>query len=119
MDDLEAGLSDRPAAWHRIVGERTSAAHMVVKYRSSPSFSSHKKPIEMSAAWAKLETHVVDGVFPLRRCIGSSDHSGVFLTDSGNHAPSTVALKLVRFVPAEADMQLSRWLAAADLRILT
>ena len=69
----------------------------------------------MSAAWANLETHVVDGVFPLLRCVGSSDHSGVFLTHSANHAPSAVALKLVHFVPAEADAQLSRWLAAADL----
>src|SRR4051812_28730624 len=69
----------------------------------------------MSAAWEKLETHVVDGVFPLQRCVGSSDYSGVFLTHSATHAPSAVALKLVRFVPTEADAQLSRWLAAADL----
>jgi TonB family protein len=69
----------------------------------------------MSAGWAELETHVVNRAFLLRRCVGSSDHSGVFLTQSANHAPSTVALKLIPFDPDSADAQLSRWRATVDL----
>jgi TonB family protein len=69
----------------------------------------------MSAGWAELETHVVNGAFPLHRCVGSSDHSGVFLTQSANHAPSAVALKLIPFVPDSAHTQLSRWRAAVNL----
>jgi TonB family protein len=69
----------------------------------------------MSAAWTDLEGHAVNGVFPLRRCIASSEYSGVFITESAKHAPSAVALKLVRIDPTFADAQLSRWVAAADL----
>lgn len=69
----------------------------------------------MSAIWTTLEGHVVNGVLPLHRCIASSDHSGVFVTESAMHAPSAFALKLVRIDPPFADAQLSRWAAAADL----
>lgn len=70
----------------------------------------------MSTGWAKLETHVVNGVFPLQRCIGSSDRSGVFLTQSAKFSSPTLALKLVRFATSgTAGAQLSRWRAAADL----
>jgi TonB family protein len=69
----------------------------------------------MSAGWAKLETHLVNGAFSLKRCVGSSERSGVFLTQSAKHAPSTVALKLIHFDPGSADAQLSRWRSAVDL----
>jgi hypothetical protein len=69
----------------------------------------------MSEAWATLEGHVVNGVFPLRRYLGSSDHSGVFLTEFAGREPSEVALKLVRATPSLADSQLSRWLTASGL----
>jgi TonB family protein len=69
----------------------------------------------MSAVWAKLETHVVNGAYPLQHCVGSTDHSGVFLTQSTSHAPSAVALKLIRFDPDSAQLQLARWQAAAQL----
>ena len=35
----------------------------------------------MSEVWSKWQGHVVNDTFPLRRYLGSSDHSGVFLTD--------------------------------------
>jgi len=67
--------------------------------------------------WAALEGHAVNGVFPLRRHLGSSDHSGVFLTEFAGREPSEVALKLVAApaTPTLADSQLSRWLAASRL----
>ncbi len=69
----------------------------------------------MRAAWAKLETHTVNGAFPLQRCVGSTEHSGVFLTQSTPHAPSAAALKVVPFDPRTAEAQLSRWRAAIEL----
>jgi TonB family protein len=69
----------------------------------------------MSAVWTNLEGQAVNGVLPLHRCIASSDHSAVFITESAMHAPSAVALKLVRINPLLADAQVSRWIAAADL----
>jgi TonB family protein len=69
----------------------------------------------MSAVWTNLEGLAVNGVLPLHRCIASSDHGAVFITESAMHAPSAVALKLVRVDPLFADAQVSRWIAAADL----
>jgi hypothetical protein len=69
----------------------------------------------MSAQWAKLETLVVDGAFTLQRCIGSTDHSGVFLARSAQHAPADVALKLIPLDPKTAQAQLARWQSAARL----
>ncbi len=69
----------------------------------------------MNAAWAKLETHVVNGAFSLQRCVGGTAHSGVFLTQSTPHAPSAVALKLIPFDPDSAQARLARWRAAAGL----
>ncbi len=69
----------------------------------------------MREAWAALEGHAVNGVFPLRRYLGSSDHSGVFLSEFKSGAPSQVALKLVPAAGTLADSQLSLWFAASVL----
>jgi TonB family protein len=69
----------------------------------------------VSGVWASLEGHVVNGVFPLHRLLGSSDHSGVFLTEFAKRTPSDVAIKLVPVISTPAELQLSRWLTAAEL----
>lgn len=69
----------------------------------------------MGNVWAKLEGHVVNGVFPLLRYLGASNHSVVFLTESARLGRSELALKLVPSVPALADLQLARWRASAAL----
>ena len=69
----------------------------------------------MNAIWSTLESRVVNGTFPLQRCVGSTDRSGVFLTQSTPHAPSAVALKLVPYEPATAAAQLARWQTAVFL----
>ncbi|HEV7715065.1 MAG TPA: protein kinase [Steroidobacteraceae bacterium] len=69
----------------------------------------------MSEAWAKLEGHAVNGVFPLLRHVGGSNHSVVFRTESAKFARAELALKLVSSVPALAQLQLARWRASAAL----
>jgi serine/threonine-protein kinase len=69
----------------------------------------------MSEVWTKWEGQVVDGVFPLRRCLGVSDHSGVFLTEDPTHNLPNAALKLVPAIPTLAELQLAHWNAAASL----
>ncbi len=69
----------------------------------------------MNEAWAKLEGHAVNGVFPLLRYLGGSNHSVVFLTESAKLARPELALKLVPAVPALAQLQLARWRASAAL----
>jgi serine/threonine-protein kinase len=61
-----------------------------------------------SEVWTRLQGHVVNGVFPLGRYLGCSDHSGVFLTRSAGH-PAEVAIKLVPTNRALAESQLPRW----------
>jgi serine/threonine protein kinase len=69
----------------------------------------------MSDVWAKLEGHAINGVFPLLRYLGRSNHSVVFLTESTQPARSELALKLVPAAPALAQLQLARWRASAAL----
>ena len=69
----------------------------------------------MSAVWTRWQGHVIDGAFPLRRCLGCSDHSGVFLTEFTAREPSEVALKLVPTTSTPGESQLSDWNRAAGL----
>src|SRR5437016_4290285 len=73
------------------------------------------EPIEtMSEAWARWEGSLI-GAFPLRRYLGSSDHSGVFLTEIEGREPSQVALKVVPALATLVESQLSNWNDAANL----
>jgi len=60
--------------------------------------------------WKAWEGRVVAGKFPLRRWLGGSDHSAVFLTELGARKAA------IKFVAAKVsdDKQLSRWRAAAQ-----
>ena len=68
-----------------------------------------------SEIWTRWEGQPVNGAFPLRRCLGSSDHSGVFLTEYAERNLPNVALKLVPAIPTLAESQLSHWSVAARL----
>lgn len=68
----------------------------------------------MTEEWKRWEGQVVDGKFHLRRYLGGSDHSIVFLTEVGNERQK-VAIKLVPADPESAELQLSRWQRAEKL----
>jgi TonB family protein len=68
-----------------------------------------------AGVWKTWEGRTVDGKFPLRRCLGGSEHSAVFLTERPGKASEKAAIKLIAVDAAEADRQLSRWRAAALL----
>lgn len=67
----------------------------------------------MIEVWAKWEGDVINGAFPLRRFLGSSDHSGVFLTECKAQHFSNAAIKIVPADPALTEAQLSLWRTAA------
>jgi hypothetical protein len=70
----------------------------------------------MTEDWTKWESLVVNGVFPLRRFLGKSDHGVVFLTEDGSqHPPANAAIKLLPADPKLAQEQLALWRAAAAL----
>jgi hypothetical protein len=68
----------------------------------------------MSEAWTSWQGHIINGVFPLGRYLGCSDHSGVFLTKSPAH-PVELAIKLVPTSRELAESQLPRWKRAGGL----
>ena len=69
----------------------------------------------MSDAWTSWQGHVINGAFRLRRFLGSSDHSAVFLSDFTARAGAEVALKLVPAAATRSAVQLADWRSAAGL----
>jgi len=65
--------------------------------------------------WKTWEGRVVDGKFPLRKWLGGSEHSAVFLTERQGQGSGKAALKLIPADAGDADRQLVRWRAAAQL----
>jgi TonB family protein len=68
----------------------------------------------MSDTWREWEGQVIDGAFQLRRHLGGSDHSVVFLTERGE-TKQNAAIKFVQAGAAGAEAQLSRWKQIAQL----
>jgi serine/threonine protein kinase len=98
-------------AWHAVsvVGDNAFA----VQLRLGECMS--VEPSEaVSDVWTRWQGHVINGVFPLGRFLGCSDHSGVFLTRSAAR-PVEVAIKLVPTNRALAESQLPRWKRAGTL----
>jgi serine/threonine protein kinase len=69
----------------------------------------------MSEVWTRWQGHVIHDAFPLGRCLGCSDHSGVFLTESAAPDPSKVAVKLVPTDRALAESLLPQWKRAVGI----
>ncbi|HYL61933.1 MAG TPA: TonB family protein [Candidatus Methylomirabilis sp.] len=68
---------------------------------------------QSAKAW---EGQIVDGKFPLRRLLGETDHSAVFLTEYGDgEAKKKAAIKLVAAEGTNADLLLANWNFAAHL----
>jgi TonB family protein len=65
--------------------------------------------------WKEWEGRLVDGKFPLRRWLGNSDHSAVFVTDHNGISQQRSVIKLVDPKNLDANAQLSLWAEAAKL----
>jgi TonB family protein len=65
--------------------------------------------------WTKWESQVVNGIFPLRRFLGRSNHSVVFLTECRAQNLVNAAIKIIPADSARSESQLSRWQSAAAL----
>jgi TonB family protein len=66
------------------------------------------------APWKQWEGQVVDLCFPLRRYLGGSDRSAVYLTQIGDPEPRNAAVKLIPAGAEEADAAI-QWDRAAQL----
>jgi serine/threonine protein kinase len=65
--------------------------------------------------WTKWESQIVNGLYPLRRFLGRSNHSVVFLTECKAQNLAKAAIKLLPAEPALAELQLSNWKRIAGL----
>jgi serine/threonine protein kinase len=65
--------------------------------------------------WTKWESQIVNGLYPLRRFLGRSNHSVVFLTECKAQNLAKAAIKLLPAEPALAELQLSNWKRIAAL----
>lgn len=65
--------------------------------------------------WEKYQGQVVDDTFPLRRYLGGTSYSAVFLTEYGSPQTQNVAIKLVPSDSATEEILFSRWQEAAKL----
>jgi TonB family protein len=68
----------------------------------------------MSDSWKQWEGQVVDARFLLRRYLGGSEHSAVFLTERGI-PPQKAAIKFIQVDGPDAELQLFRWKHANKL----
>jgi serine/threonine-protein kinase len=69
----------------------------------------------MTEVWTTWEGEVINGAFPLRRFLGGSDRSGVFLTEYKARSIPNAAIKIVPADPASTEAQLSHWRTTATL----
>jgi serine/threonine protein kinase len=64
----------------------------------------------MTDDWTKeWERRIVNGVYPLRRFLGRSNHSVVFLTECLAQNVPQAAIKILPATPARAEAQLAYW----------
>lgn len=71
--------------------------------------------IPTSEVWLRWEGQIVNGIFPLRRLLGSSNHGAVFLSEYTAGNLPDVAIKLVPADALQAEPRLAHWRAAATL----
>jgi TonB family protein len=70
----------------------------------------------MTEDWTKeWERRIVNGVYPLRRFLGRSNHSVVFLTECKAQNVAQAAIKILPANPALAEAQLGHWRRVATL----
>jgi len=77
--------------------------------------SAEARRVTKTEVWVGWESQVVNGVYPLRRFLGGSNHSAVFLTEYLAENLPNAAIKLVPAGTMDTEAQLVQWGAAATL----
>jgi serine/threonine protein kinase len=77
--------------------------------------NAESRRVSKTEGWGDWERLVVNGIYPLRRFLGGSDHSGVFLTEFQTENRPNAAIKFIPADPLQAEAQLVQWGAAATL----
>ena len=77
--------------------------------------SAEPRQTTAAEAWSTWLNQVVQGRFILRRCLGWSEHSAVFLTEHKAKNLAEASIKFVRADAPQAQPLLVQWQAAVNL----
>ncbi len=69
----------------------------------------------MAENWKQWEGHTINGEFQLKKYLGGSERSAVFLTEHPRCEPRQAAIKLITADAANAERQLAQWRQAEEL----
>jgi TonB family protein len=78
-------------------------------------FLANRRAMTIAEGSRTWEGRLVEGKFPLRRFLGGSDHSAVFLTQRTGQDPQKATLKLMEIAGIDPERQLAEWRTAALL----
>jgi TonB family protein len=81
----------------------------------SQQYQDQLAKVHMTETWGQWVGQSVNGKFCLRRYLGGSEHSAVFLTDYDDREPQTAAIKLIAENAPDAERQLDSWRLAATV----
>ena len=77
--------------------------------------SADARRVTKTEVWVGWENQVVNSAYPLRRFLGGSNHSAVFLTEYRPEGVANAAIKLIPADTLETEAQLVQWGTAATL----
>ena len=108
-------VSDNPVAERKV---ETARGRIIQPIPSAPERShavvSETRATERKEDWKQWERRILGGRFRLRRHLGGSDDTGVFLTRYGDGS-EWAAIRLVRAEADNSEILLSRWKRASGL----
>jgi TonB family protein len=81
----------------------------------SQQYQDQLAKVHMTETWEQWVGQSVNGKFCLRRYLGGSEHSAVFLTDYDDREPQSAAIKLIAENAPDAERQLDSWRLAATV----
>ena len=113
-EQFDRDVSDNPVADRKV---ETARARIIQPIPSAPERSpvvSETRETPRKEDWKQWERRILGGRFRLRRHLGGSDDTGVFLTRYGDGS-EWAAIRLVRAEADNSEILLSRWKRASGL----
>jgi eukaryotic-like serine/threonine-protein kinase len=114
-EQFDRDVSDNPVAERKV---ETARARIIQPIPSAPERShavvSEARETPRKEDWKQWERRILGGRFRLRRHLGGSDDTGVFLTRYGDGS-EWAAIRLVRAEADNSEILLSRWKRASGL----
>ena len=114
-EQFDRDVSDNPVAERKV---ETARARIIQPIPSAPERNhavvSETRETPRKEDWKQWERRILGGRFRLRRHLGGSDDTGVFLTRYGDGS-EWAAIRLVRAEADNSEILLSRWKRASGL----